>query len=91
MAVQPDQYDPNWKHIHIICRVCIKLPLDVYGIDASIDTKMTDNPHILLFHMEALDNGRKPDIGTLKKERGYIFHNSAPKALKGNYCVMSME
>ena len=55
------------------CRACIKLPLDVYGIDAIIDNKMLKPPYIILVHLADLDNGRNPYIGTLKKEEGKIL------------------
>ena len=55
------------------CRDCIKLPLDVDGIYASIDTQILKSPHNILVHLADLDYGRKPDIGTLKKFRGDIF------------------
>ena len=67
------------------CRACIKLPLDVDGIDASIDTHMLEIPHILLFHSAALDNGRKLDIGTLKKDRGDIFSECCAESFKANF------
>ena len=70
------------------CRACIKIPLDVYGIDASIDTQMMNTPHDILVQLAALDNGRMIDIGTLKKDKGDIFQNAAPKALKQNFYVI---
>ena len=50
----------------------VQLPLDVDGIDASIDFFMK-NPHDLLACMTALWYGRNIYIGTQKKERGDIF------------------
>ena len=52
---------------------CVKLPLYVYGIDDSIETKILKTPHILLVHLAALESGRNTDIGTLNKDRGDIF------------------
>ena len=91
MMVHPDQDGPNCKHSRMACRACAKLPLYVYGIDASIDNKILKTSHIILTHFAALDNGRNPDIGALKKERGYIFQNAAPKAFRKSYYVMSMQ
>ena len=34
---------------------------------------MLNFPNYLLVHLEDLDNGRNPDIGTLKKKKGGIF------------------
>ena len=67
------------------CRACIKLQLNVDGIDASIDTKMLKNSHILLFQLVALDNFRKPDIGTLNKDRGGIFSECCAENSKANF------
>ena len=49
------------------CRAYVELLLDVYGIDASINTQMMENPHYLLVNLAALDNERNPEIVTLKK------------------------
>ena len=73
MTVHPDQSDPNCKHSCMTFRACVKLPLDVEEIDASIDTQIMKTPHDLLVHFADLDNGRKPYIGTLNKDRGDIF------------------
>ena len=73
MKVHPDQADQNFNYSRITCRACIQIPLDIDGIDSSIDTHMLVKTHILLVHLANLDNGRKPDIGTLKKGRGDIF------------------
>ena len=40
MTVHPDQADPNCNYSCMTCRSYIQLPLDVYGIDVSIDTRM---------------------------------------------------
>ena len=73
MKVRPYHAHPNCKHSRMPCRACIKLPLGVNGIDASIDTQILKPPHILLVELAALDNGRKPNIGSLNKDRGDIF------------------
>ena len=73
MTVQPDQADPKYKHNCIPCKACVKLPLDVDGIDVSIDTQILKSPHIILFLLAALDDGINLDIVTLNNERGDIF------------------
>ena len=73
ITVHPGQDDLNLNYSHMMCRAYIQLPLNVDEIDASIDTNMLENTHILLVHKAALDNGRKPDIITFKKDRGDIF------------------
>ena len=65
MAVHPNQSDPNCKHSHIPCRSCIKLPLDIDGIDSSTNTQMLKPPHILLVHLVVTKNERNLDIITL--------------------------
>ena len=67
------------------CRACVKLPLDVYWIYASIDTQIIKTPHDILVHFAALDNYRKPDIGTLKKEMGDIFSECFVEIFKENF------
>ena len=49
--------------------------IDVDGVDASINTQMIEKTHDILFHLAYLDNGRNPDIGTLKKDRAKYFQN----------------
>ena len=71
--VHPDQDDKNCKHICMTRRVFYKLSLDVYGIDANIHTQLIFKKHILPVQFMALDNGIKPDIGTLNKDRSDIF------------------
>ena len=66
-------------------RAWIQLPLDLGGIDSSIDTKIQRNPHIILSNLAALDNGRNPDIGTLKKDRGDIFSECCAEIFKVNF------
>ena len=85
MIVHPDQADTNCKHSCMTCRVCVQLPLDVDGIDASIYTQMLKTPHNILFRLKALDNGRKPDIGTLKKDRGDIFSECCTENFMENF------
>ena len=53
MTAHPYQADPNCNNIRITCRACVQLPLDVYGIDSSIDTQIMKNPHDLLVHLAA--------------------------------------
>ena len=67
------------------CRDCAQLPLDVDKIDYSIDNQMLKNPHDLLVHLVALDNGRKPDIDTLKKDRCDIFSECCAEILKETF------
>ena len=55
------------------CRACVQLPLNVDGVDAIINTQMLENPHDILVHVAALDNGRNPYIGTLNKDKGDIL------------------
>ena len=74
----------------MVCRSYVQLPIDLDGIDASIDTQILKSPHTLLVQLADLENGRNPDIGTLKKERGGAsFQNAAPRDLKQNSYVMS--
>ena len=73
MTFYPDQDDTKCKHGCMTCRDCVKLPLDVDGIGDSISTQMMKTLHDLIFHLAALDYGIKPEIGTLKKNRGDIF------------------
>ena len=40
MTVHPDQADPNFNHSRMDCRAFFQLLLDLYWIDASIDTKI---------------------------------------------------
>ena len=73
MTVHPEQDDPNCKHSCMSCRACIQISLDVYVIYAIIDTKILKTPNDIFPQLVDLDDGRKPDIGTLKKYRGDIF------------------
>ena len=45
MMVHPYQSDTKYKRIHTTCRARVKLPLDVDGIDSSIDTQILKTPH----------------------------------------------
>ena len=85
MTVQPDQSDPKCKHIRMNCRACVQPPLDLYGIDARTNTQMLKTPHNLLLHLTALENGRNPYIGTLKKKRGDIFSECCIESFKAKY------
>ena len=64
---------------------CIQLRFDVYGIDTRIDTPMLKKSHNIIVHLAALDNGRKPDIGTLKKDRCDIFLECCAEIFKANF------
>ena len=59
--------------------------MDVDGIYASIDTHMLNPTRILLVNLADLDNGRKPDIGTPKKDRGDIFSECCAESFKGTF------
>ena len=85
MTVHLGQTNTKCNYSRIIFRACIQLPLDIDGIDSKIDTQMIKNPHYLLFHLAALDNGRKPDIGTLKKDRGDIFSECCTESFKTKF------
>ena len=70
------------------CRDRVKTPLDVYGIDVSVDTKMMKTLQYFLVNLAGLDYVRKPDVGTLKKEREDIFQNAIIKYLHQNSYVV---
>ena len=91
IMVNPYQEDPNCKHNHMICKACIQLSLDVDGIDAIIDNQIIKTPYDLLVCLTDLYNGRNPDIGTLKKDRGDIFSSCCLKIFKANFYFMSMK
>ena len=80
--VHPDQADPNCNYSCMACRDCVQPPLDVDVIDYSIDTKILKNTNYILVHLTALDNGRKLDIGTLKKDRVDIFSECCAEILR---------
>ena len=84
MTVHLDQADPNCKHSCITCRSCVQLSLDLDGIDASIYTQILKKNDTLV-HLADLYNGRNPDIGTLKKDRGGIFSECCTKSFKGDF------
>ena len=85
MTVHLDQCDTNFNYSHMTCRDCVELPLDVDGIDSSIDTQIPKNPHDLLGHLVVLYNGRNPDIGTLKKDRGDIFSECCAESFEAKF------
>ena len=67
MTFHPYQADPKCIHSCMTCRACIQLPLDVDGVNSSIDTQILKTPRDGLVHLAALENGINPDIGTLKR------------------------
>ena len=73
MTVHLYQAYPKYNHSNMICRECVQLALEVYGIDDRIDTQIMKTPNDFLVHLKYLNNGRKPDIITLKKYMGDIF------------------
>ena len=85
MTVHWDQADPNCNYNRMIYRAWIQIPFNVDGIYFSIYTHMLENPHIIIVHLAALDNGRKPDIGTLKKDRGDIFLEFCAERFKAKF------
>ena len=91
MTVHPDQDDQKSNDSRITCRALIQLPLDIDGIYFSIDTQMMEKPHIILVHLIDLDNGRQPDIGTLKEGRGDISFECCTEIFKEHFCGMSMK
>ena len=46
---------------------------------------MLTAPHNLLAHLAALDNERKPEIGTLKKEKGDIPSEVCKESFKAKF------
>ena len=72
MMVCPNQADTKFNYSRMACRACVQLPLVVDGIYSRIDSQILLKC-ILIVHLAALDNRRKPDIGTLTKDRGEIF------------------
>ena len=85
MTVQPDQDDPNCKYSHMNCRACVQLSLDIDGKDSRIDTQMLKTPNDMIVHLADLDHVRKPDIGTLKKDRGDIFSEYCAERFKAKF------
>ena len=64
MMVHPDQADRNCNYSCMTCRDCIKLPLDIDGIDTSIDT-----------HMLKKMTYSSPPIGSFRKlEKARYWH-----------------
>ena len=82
MTVHQDQANPKSNRNHMTCRDCVQLPLDMDVVYASIDTQILKPPQNLSVHLVALYCGRKPDIGTLKKERGGIFSECCTESFK---------
>ena len=82
MTVRPYHAVPNCKYSRMTCRSCVQLLLNVNGIDTSINTHMVKLPHDLIVYLEDLENGRNPDIGTLKKEKGEIFSECYTESFK---------
>ena len=62
----------------------VQIPLDVDGIDDIMYTQILKNPHNMLFHLLDLEYGRKPDTGTINKERGDIFKEWCTESFKAN-------
>ena len=67
MMVYLDHVNPNRKYSNMDCRACVQLPLDLYGVNPSIYNQTLKNPNVILVHLEASENSRNPDIGTIKK------------------------
>ena len=67
MTAHLDQAYPKWKYSRMACRACVQLPWDANEIDAIINNKIMNTTYDMIVHLETLDNGRKLDIGTLKK------------------------
>ena len=65
--VNPERSDTEWNQTQINFRDFVKLPIYVDFIYARIDTQMLKNSQDILVHLENLENGINPDIGTLKK------------------------
>ena len=85
MKIHPYQDNKNCKHSSMTCCACVKLTLNVDGSYASIDTQILKPPHDLLFQLLPFYYGRKPDIGTLKKERGDIFSECFTESFKEKF------
>ena len=64
------------------CRACVQILLYVDGIYAGINNQMPKTPHDLIVHLADFDNGRNPEIGTIKKEKGYIFSECCTESFK---------
>ena len=67
------------------CRACVQLPLDVDGIDTSINTQILKTPRGLIVRLADLYNGRNPEIGTLKKDKGDIFSGCCIESFKSKF------
>ena len=69
-------------------RVGVKLPLHKDWIDDIIDTQIKKINDILIY-LSDLENGRKPDIGTLKKYRGDTFSEYHTESFKAKLLCYS--
>ena len=85
MKLHLDQSDPKYKHSRMTCMAFVQLELDLDGIYAIIDNQMLKTPHDILVHLSTLDYGRKPDIVTLKKEKGDVFLEFCTKIFKAKF------
>ena len=85
MKFHPYQADKNCKQSHMDCRAGIQLSLDVDGIYDSIYTQMLKTSHYFIVHLADLDHGRKTEIGTLNKEKGYIFSECCTDSFRGKF------
>ena len=84
-TVHPYQYDPNYKHSRMTWRACVNLQLDVYGIEASINTQILKTSYDIIVHLEALDNGINTDIDILNKEKGDTFSECCTEISKAKF------
>ena len=82
MTVHTEQAEPNYKHRCMTCRACVKLLVDAYGIDSSINVQMLKTPNDLLVRLVDLGYGINPEIGTLRKEKGDIFSECCTESFK---------
>ena len=62
-----DQADIKFKLCCMACRYCVQIRIYLDGIDAIVDTQMLKTPDDLLVYLSHLENGKSPDIETLKK------------------------
>ena len=85
MTVHQEQAEPKYKNSCMTCRAYVQIPLYVDGLYDSPNTQILKNPQIILVHLAALENGRKSDIFTLKKERGGIFSECGTKIFKEKF------
>ena len=85
MTVHLYQADPNLNQSRMNSRLCVQLSLDINRIYAIIHAKIPKKNIILLFHLADLDNGIRPDIETIKKDRGDIFSECCTKTFKEKF------